>query len=233
MGTQFTEFDVPGANLLLDQAGLTRGADGQRRLADGRPLRIRLLVPALGNTEWPAVLERVERDWRNVGVEMHWETLPREEFYQLVSENRHDGVIWWGGGGHSPALEPEYYVPVTFERLGPLRVFYAVPWARWFLDSAAPGAELPPDHVREQMELFRRVMAEPDVKSRNLLVARIIDQAAKEFYAIGICLENVTLVPRNPAFRNVPNSHFDSWLYPDPGPLNPSQFFLETTTVRE
>lgn len=229
LGTQYTGLDRADANRLLDAAGLNRPAgEAMRRLGDGRPFAIHALVPGLGNIEWKAVLDRVRDDWREVGVEFGWEIVPRERFYQLVDDNRHDAAIWWGGGGHSVALEPEYYVPITFERLGPLRVPYAVPWARWFLNPQAPDAEEPPAPVRDQMAMFRKLMAEPDARKRAGLITQILDVAAEEFYVLGISLEPVTLAARSPAFRNVPASHFSSWLYPDPGPLNPCQFFLDT-----
>lgn len=228
LGTQYTELDRSGANRLLDAAGVMRPAgEAVRRLGDGRPFAIRGLVPGLGNNEWPAVLDRVREDWREVGVDFEWEVVPRERFYQLVDDNRHDAAIWWPGGGHSVALEPEYYVPITFERLGPLRVPYAVPWARWFLDPHAPNAEEPPAPVRQQMEVFRKIVAEPDNRKRAELVARLLDESAEQFYVLGIGLEPVTLAARSPGFRNVPASHYGSWLYPDPGPLNPCQFFLD------
>jgi len=228
LGMQFTEYAPERAGRLLDAAGLTHPtAEALRSLPDGRPFRLEILVPELGSPEWPAVLEHIQRDWRSVGVELTWRVVPREPFYALVADNRHDAVLWWGGGGHAAMLEPEYYVPVTFERLGALRVFYAVPWAQWFLDPHARDAEQPPPTVLRQMDLFRRLMAEPESSRRFDLMRQVIDIAAQEFYVIGICLESVGVAPRNPAFRNVPATHFDSWLYPDPGPLNPCQFFID------
>ena len=95
------------------------------------------------------------------------------------------------------------------------------------LRAHAPGAEPPPPTVLRQMDLFRLLMAEPDSSRRFDLMRQVIDIAAQEFFAIGICLESVGVAPRNPAFCNVPATHFDSWLYPDPGPLNPCQFFID------
>ncbi len=228
LGKQHTEYAPDRSRQRLEQAGLPLDAStGLRRLADGRPFRIKLLVPAVGNDDWPSLLNRVGQSWRAIGVDLSWEVLPREAFYKQVSDNQHDGAVWWGGGGHAATLEPEYYVPVTFERLGPLRVFHAVPWVRWFLDPTALDAEEPPATVRRQMDLFRQVMAEPNQNARAALMSQVIALAADEFYVMGICLASSSLAIRTPSFHNVPGSHFDSWLYPDPGPLNPCQFYQE------
>lgn len=77
------------------------------------------------------------------------------------------------------------------------------------------------------MNLFRRVMAESDRESRFSLMAQVLRMAEDEFYVMGICLERGVITVRSPTFRNVPASHFVSWLYPDPGPFNPCQFFRE------
>lgn len=138
LGEQYTEFKPKISTRRLEEAGLHASEPGGvRKLPDGRSFHLKIAVPGPDILVVRMILEGVKRDWLAVGVAMDWETLPREEFYSVVDQNRHDGAIWSSGGGYAATLEPEYFVPVTFERLGALRVFYAVPWARWFIDPLA------------------------------------------------------------------------------------------------
>jgi peptide/nickel transport system substrate-binding protein len=158
---------------------------------------------------------------------MEWTVVTQDEYWKLILKNAHDGAIVTGSGGFAAILEPEFFVPATFENID--QAFYAIPWARWFIDPRTPGAEPPPPSVVKQMELFRQVLTEPNREARVGLMARVLEMAADEFYVMGICLEPDRFAIRTPGFRNVPASHFDSYLYPDPGPFNPCQFFLESS----
>ena len=229
LGEQYTAYRPEESRRRLDDAGLhATGADGLRQLDDGRSFKIEILIPEPGRAEWADVLKSIRTSWRSIGVGVDLKILPRTEFFSTVRANEHDAVVWWSGGGYTPTMEPEYFVPATFERLGPLRVFYAVPWARWFLDPTAEGAEVPPDAVRRQLELFRSVMAEPDRGRRTALMTEVLDMAVEQFYTIGICHAPPSFAVRTPRFQNVPGTIIDSWQYPDPGPLNPAQFFIDT-----
>ena len=55
----------------------------------------------------------------------------------------------------------------------------------------------------------------------------ILDLAADAFYVIGISLpsQRFGIVKNN--FHNVPAVMPHSWVYPDPAPTNPSQYFIE------
>ncbi len=229
LGEQYTVFAADHANRLLDEAGLSvRGPDGLRTLPDGRPFHLTLLVPGPGHRTWPMILARVKQDWLAVGVAMDWMLPSREDLTARVGQNQHDGLVWWSGGGFTPMLEPEYFVPVSFEQ--EFRVAYAVPWAKWFIDPTAVGAEEPPAPVKIQLGLFRQILKETNPLARSRLMAEILTIAADQFYVMGISLRTESTAIRTLGFRNVPSSHFDSWLYPDPGPFNPCQFYQEPVT---
>ncbi len=230
LGEQFTTYAPEQSKAELEAAGLhARESDGMRLLRDGRLFKLTILVPRPSDPDWPAIMDRVKSDWRAIGVEMEWTFLMRGEFNEQITQNRHDGAIANGSGGFAPILEPECFVPATFEY--ETRMPYGARWARWFSNPQAPGAEKPPAMVEKQMALYRQVMAEPNRESRAALMTQVLEIAADEFYAIGLCLDPVRVEVRTPGFRNFPASHFDSWLYPDPGPFNPCQFSLESLSV--
>ena len=231
LGEQYTTYAPEHAKELLEQAGLrARSSDGRRLLPDGRLFQLKLLMSAPPSTpNWPAIMDRIKRDWLAVGVTTEWAMLPLEEFYRLIYDNRHDGAVFKAAGGYTAVLEPENFVPTSFENGD--TVLYAIPWARWFIGPKTPLAEKPPESVEKQMNLFRRLTAEPNRETRAALMTQVLEMAADEFYAMGICLDPDRVAIRTPGFRNVPASHFDSWLYPVPGPLNPCQFFHESPAV--
>ncbi len=229
LAEQYTGFAPDRARAALEAAGLhARDADGLRFLPDGRPFRLTILVPSPVTSAWSVILNQVKSDWLSIGVAMDWTAVPLTDFFVQIGQNKHDGAVIKATGGYTAILEPDFFVPVSFENTD--QAFYAIPWARWFINPKAAGAEAPPASVQTQMNLFRRVIAEPDRDTRITLMKQVLAMAADEFYVIGTCLEPVRLAIRSPRFRNVPTSHFDSWLYPDPGPFNPCQFYQEPVT---
>jgi peptide/nickel transport system substrate-binding protein len=67
-----------------------------------------------------------------------------------------------------------------------------------------------------------------DPDERRELFMELLVIAREEFYVIGTALnaDGYQVVQNN--FRNVPESYPDSWLYPDPGPVGPEQFYRES-----
>ncbi|MEZ4637679.1 MAG: hypothetical protein R2856_22445 [Caldilineaceae bacterium] len=76
------------------------------------------------------------------------------------------------------------------------------------------------------MELYDQIKASGDAAVQADLMNQILDIAAEEFYAIGISLgaPGYGIVKNN--FHNVPSPHPGSWLYPNPGPTNPEQYWI-------
>ncbi len=228
LGVQFTQFNPRRSAQALDELELKPATDsGIRRLRDGRTLEIEILLPTGRGEDWITAFKILEENWRAIGVGMKIETLSRTDFYARLNANRHDAAAWWSGGGITPIMEPEFFVPVTFERIGPARVPYGVPWAAWFTDHGAANAQEPPPSVRRQMEIYRKIMGEPDQNRQKTLMRQVLDIAAEEFYAIGLCQDTVSHAIVSRDFRNVPEPQFDSWTYPTPAPANPCQFFFD------
>jgi peptide/nickel transport system substrate-binding protein len=77
------------------------------------------------------------------------------------------------------------------------------------------------------MELYHQLEATSDPEVQAELMNEILEIAAEEFYAIGTVLPapGYGIVRNN--FRNVPESMPSAWLYPNPGPTRPEQYFVE------
>ena len=71
--TAFAEYDVPGANHLLDEAGWVRQGEGTRRKA-GADLVVLMVVPTWGSN--PEVAQLVKVAWENIGAKVELAVAP-------------------------------------------------------------------------------------------------------------------------------------------------------------
>ena len=228
LAKQYTEYDVGLANEYLDKALPDKDAEGFRLGPDGKRFTFSIEVC----DRYPAqvdVLELVRLQWQEVGIDMQVKFEERALLYERKDANEHDAVVWAGdGGGLDSMLELRWYMPWSGESN------YATPWG-YYYGGAAGGIEpYPPagedeleQNALKQWELYDQLQATGDPAEQTELMKQIMEIAADQFYVIGIC----TLGPgygmvRND-FHNVPESMPGSWLYPNPAPTNPEQYFKE------
>jgi peptide/nickel transport system substrate-binding protein len=218
MAKQYTEHDDDRANAILDSLGLDRrDAEGIRLMEDGRPLRF--TIEALG---FDVALEMVKDQLREVGLDARLEiTSDRKAFYDRKAAGEHDAVVWPGDGGLDVIQEPRYYFPFSAESN------YALDWAKWFYAPQDAGAEEPPAAVRRQQELYRDIIATPDADRQAVIMKEILGIAREQFYAIGVSLTERTYGVVSDDFRNVPGVMPAGWVYPNPAPTNPSQYYIQ------
>jgi peptide/nickel transport system substrate-binding protein len=220
LANQHLTFDVDEANRLLDAAGFSeRGEDGIRRNKDGVRLAFTVLVRR-DRVHQSAIMKLLEKDWRAVGVEATTRDVPRKELAEAVAKGAFDVAPASNDGGLDPLLDLHAYIPLRSESaFGPA-------WQRWVENPADPQAEVPPDSVQRQIELYRAILATPSAEAQGKLLAEILEIAADEFFTIGIATEPPGIGVAGRAFANVPRVMPDSWLYPTPAPANPAQFFI-------
>ena len=220
LAKQYTEYKLRQANEYLDRAGFAeRDAEGFRLRPDGK--RISITIDCTDFSSLLDVMPYIPDYWREVGIESQLNILERETMYARKRANQHDAVVWVGDGGLDVLLDPRWYLPSTQESN------YAIPWALWFRDPSDPQAEKPPDAVRQQMQLYRQILATADQEEQHTLMGRILDIAAEQFYVIGISTPPLRYGVIQPYFHNVPGFIPSSWSYPQPAPTNPCQYFFE------
>jgi peptide/nickel transport system substrate-binding protein len=100
---EWVKYDVPGANALLDEAGLPRGANGVRRLPDGAPLRYEILTVS-GWSDWVRASQVIARGLRDVGVDASVRTYDFSAWFQRVQKGEFDLTIGWSFEGPTPYL---------------------------------------------------------------------------------------------------------------------------------
>ena len=222
LGDLHVKYDVAAANRLLDKAGLTRrDAQGFRLLPDGRRFSLDIqVVPAI-RQEWNDIMLMVRAYWQAVGVDARVNTMDRTLYEQRRRNNEHDVAVWEAQGSPGEAISPWHFMPYDYQSA------FGVGWAIWAGDPKAAGAVEPPDRIKRQIQLYREVLSTADVKQQNDKMKEIVRIAAEEALVIGISLppRGYGIVKNN--FRNVPALMPGSWTYPNPGPVQTSQFFIE------
>lgn len=221
VGEAHTVFDRPLANRLLDEAGLrNRDRQGFRLLPDGRRFSIEVMIIPAVRPEWGDAAEMIQRDWRQVGVELRIATIDRTLMEERRNRNEFDALIWEGSAGLGEALQPDHFLPSSWWSA------FGIAWFRWVQSPTHPDAMEPPAHVKRQLALYDEMLRSADPAVQAERMKEIIRIASDQLYAIGIVLPpNGYGIVRN-TFRNVPASMPGSWSWPHPGPVQTSQFFL-------
>lgn len=93
--------DVARANALLDEAGLRRGPDGLRRLADGSPWQPEIMAVS-GWSDWVRAAQVMARNLREVGVDASVRTADFGAWFQRVQEGRFEATLGWSFEGPTP-----------------------------------------------------------------------------------------------------------------------------------
>lgn len=223
LAKQYTEYDPDLANEILDGIFPDKNASGFRLGPDGNPVLVDVQVTAV-NTSQVDTMELVKGYWEAVGIQTNINSIDRSLFYTRKDGNEHDTAVWGGDGGLDVILEPRWYFPHGTESL------YAQAWVTFYNNPSGQGAltapEEPPAATKQQMDLYDQIKATGNVEEQAELMAQLLEIAADEFYAIGIVLPapGYGIVRNN--FHNVPSPHPGAWLYPNPGPTNPEQFWI-------
>jgi len=219
LATQYTEFDPDTANAMLDEILPDKDGDGMRLRPDGQPLGIVAEVTA-GQQNRIDSMELIKGYWANVGIRITVKTEDRSLFYERKDANEHDLSVWGGDGGMDVVLEPRWYFPYSGESL------YGEGWQQWYNSVGAQGME-PPEAAKQQMELYDQLKVTVGTEAQNELMKEILNIAQEQFWVMGTFRGGPGYEVCKNKFRNVPNPNLGSWLYPNPGPQNPAQYYWE------
>jgi peptide/nickel transport system substrate-binding protein len=223
LSKQFTEHDPARANALLDGLGYTRRDDqGFRLLPSGRRLRFQIdVIPSI-SPESVDLLELIERQWAEIGVDMDINPIERAFFFERVSNAYdHDMAVWAASDNWAPGSLLQEMVPIWMGSR------YGIGWWQWFQSNGEKGVE-PPESIKERKRLRDAWVAEVDEARRMDLLRRIIDIAADELEVIGTASYGPRYGIHRTNVRNVPPKMPSSFDYPTPAPSLPQQFFFAT-----
>ncbi|MDA0563133.1 ABC transporter substrate-binding protein [Streptomonospora sp. S1-112] len=224
LAKQYTEYDVERANALLDEAGYDeRNGDGVRVAPGGRALSFTLSVPGDFRPDIVDSMEMVVGFWEELDVDVEMEIEERSLWQDRRENNEHDANVWSGDSGLLDAMyDPRWYAPVHSGESN-----FAIPWAQWYVsDGNDPRAQEPPREVREHLEIYDELLAEPDPQAREEKMRELLEVSQERFYAIGINLTPPGYGIVAEDFRNVPETMPEAAVYNTPGPTNPEQYFI-------
>jgi len=219
LATQYTEFDPTTANQMLDEILPEKDGEGFRLRPDGESLGIVAEVSSNQQARIDA-LELIKGYWADVGIRMTIKTEDRSLFYERKAANEHDLAVWGGDGGMDVVREPRWYFPYSHEST------YATPWATWYSTGGEEGME-PPEAAKQQMELYEQLKVTVGTEAQNEIMTEILNIAQEQFWSMGTYRTPPGYEIAKNKFRNVKNPNLGSWLYPNPGPQYPCQYFWE------
>ena len=212
------EYNPQKAEALLDEMGLKKGSDGKRLRPDGKPLQISLDVQIAPQT-WVDIAEIVASKMKSVGIDTAVKNETKELLRQRIQSSAHDIALWPGDGGLECLLEPRWYFPYSSES------FNAPLYAQWFQSNGAKGEEPPPE-IKEMMQTYQQIIRTVSDEKKKELFASIIAANEKHLWVIGTIYPPPDYYVAAPNMFNVPKKDFESWPYPNPGPIHPEQFLL-------
>ncbi|MFH0825596.1 MAG: ABC transporter substrate-binding protein [Pseudomonadota bacterium] len=215
----YTEHDLTKAAALLEEAGFKTGPDGKRNRPDGQPLRLTLDV-MVGIQTWVDTAEIVASNFARLGIDTEVKSESRELFQQRMQTSAHDIALWSGDGGMECLLEPRWYFPYDSNSL------HAPYFAQWYQTGGAKGQE-PPTEIKECMQAYGKILTTVSSEEQKKLFASIMALNEKNLWVIGLVGEPPDFYVAAPNMFNLPKKDFQSWIYPNPGPIWPEQFFFD------
>jgi peptide/nickel transport system substrate-binding protein len=217
----YLKYDPEQAKRLLDEIGLKSNPENKRMRPDGKPLQITLDVNVTNQSNVDTA-EIIASNLKSVGIDAEVKSESMELFHQRTQSASHDIALWSGDGGLECLLEPRWYFPYSLESLqAPL-------WGAWYQSGGKSGQE-PPADMKALMEIYGRILTTVSEEKRKELFGEIMKANEKNLWVIGLVHDppDFYVVAKN--MFNIPKKDFQSWIYPNPGPINPEQFFFAST----
>lgn len=215
----YIEFDRAKAIALMDEMGLKTTPEGKRLRPDGKRLRLSLDVMVSVPT-WVDTAEIVASNLKAVGIDTEVKSETRELFRQRTQGAAHDIALWPGDGGMECLLDPRWYFPYSTESLN------APYYGQWYQSAGTRGEE-PPAEIKETMRIYDRIVSTISEERWKELFSKIIEADEKYLWVIGLVHSPPDYYVVAPNMFNVPKHDFESWTYPNPGPVHPEQFFFK------
>ena len=180
----FIEYDLAGANALLDEMGLVdTDGDGLRERADGSALVIELQYSTQSG---PAqIQELIKSYWDAAGVATTLKEVTSDEYRERGTTNGADVITWLydGTAGATIVLNTEMLLPPFGYAFNPGIAYL---WEEWVRTDGASGVE-PPADVLELYDLVTEFLQYPlGSADSDALGAKIVDIHVDNLFKIGI-----------------------------------------------
>lgn len=220
MADYYAEYDPERAGELLDEMGLTMGADGVRMRPDRQPLNI-VLWDAINRAR---MVELVSEYWQDIGVGVTVNTSTREAFQQALIAGEAQASVWFADvvAEINMYLLPIWFRPPYGVDTAPVGGGFA--WWRWWQTGGAEGEEPSDPFFLEQLELVQQFqLSARGSEQYQALGSQIVTRTLERMYHIGTVGEAPEVFVRANRLRNFPpvegtvyishlaSGHSDQW----------------------
>ena len=210
----WVKYDRVRAAALLDSAGLRRGPDGIRLLADGKPWKTEILVVA-GWSDWVRACQVMARSLRELGIDASVKTYDFGAWFQHVQKGEFDLSLGWTFEGPTPY--PFYRQLMASATVKPVGETSVGNWHRY----GSPAAD----------RLLNAFEAEADSAKQRDLSAQLQRLFAAEAPAIPL-YPNPSWAEYNLSrFEGFPSAQ-DPYCDPSTNKLDRGEVLLVLTTIR-
>ncbi|MEE2945971.1 MAG: ABC transporter substrate-binding protein [Pseudomonadota bacterium] len=212
-----TDWDPDRANALLDEAGLTeRDSDGYRLRPDGK--RLSLVIQTRHNPLLP-VLELVQSDWAEIGVEALVRNLDRTLVTQNVETGEFEMVL--DAFDRSSIITAD---PVRF--LG--RYGFAHNYFKWWSSGGNQGIEPAADHpIRSVWGAWESAQGASSLDEANGYAQDMVSLFKENLWTIGLIGETPAIYVKSDDLKNFPEGLIDDDALRGIGLAQAAQFYFD------
>lgn len=223
LARQHTEYDPDRANEILDTIVPERDGDGVRLMPNGERLTIIFEIDQVRST-FLDMFELALPMMRDVGIDAQIRTMDRSLWETRVRNGRDFDASahqFGANGGIAAMLDARYFVPFNNNAI------YAPGWALYFTDPDNPDAIEPPEEIKAQQALYKKLLATGDPAAQAEIMAQILENAADQFLVWGVSLppDGYGIVRND--MVNTMDVMPNSFGWPTYAPTRPEQFFKQ------
>ncbi len=199
-------YDPAQANALLDEMGLTRGADGVRRLPDGRLAEI-VAETAGERQEEIDALELIAEMWRDLGLKLIFRPLDRDILRNKVYSGESMLPVWFGWNLGLPTADaaPKELAPMDQSS------FSWPQWGQFVQTGGAAGEPVDMPEAARLMALFDRWSHAATADARADAWREMLAIHADQVFGIGLVASAPQPVVVSSALRNLPAEAVFAW----------------------
>jgi peptide/nickel transport system substrate-binding protein len=216
----FGEYDPAQAEALLDEIGLTKGADGFRTFPDGSPLELVVETHQLSGAPLD-VIELVAENWQAVGLKTAIQTMQRDIYWPRALANEVMIATWSTDRGLVPMVDPIYQIPFDD------RSWMAPAYGVWYKTGGQKGEE-PTAEFKAAMDLYDEYKTTVAPSRQIEICKELVRNATENLWTIGTVGQDPNLVIIKDNFKNVNESpdFTADWITMAPGTQDPSHYYF-------
>lgn len=207
--TQYLDYDVAKANEALDKVLPDKDADGMRlNPKTGEKLSIVFTVQTGDyGLRFLDVAELLKKYYAAVGIDIIIDSVDNQVLTDRINDNSVEAAIFTGEGGFgvTAITDPRYFVPFQGQSI------WGNGWQLWYLQPDNEAKVEPPADIQAQVELYKQVLQAPTTDERLSLMKQVLQNAADNFWVIGISSATDTYRPLSAKLGNVPESWVNGW----------------------